>query len=92
MPEEDVYKRQGLTLAIATNGLPGPQRGRYVRTGLDKLVPNLFISMELGAQKPQAEFFERVLEVLKVSDRRRTVMAVSYTHLDVYKRQCEYSL
>lgn len=22
----------GLTLAIATNGLPGPQRGRYVRT------------------------------------------------------------
>lgn len=64
----------GLTLAIATNGLPGPQRGRYVRTGLDKLVPNLFISMELGAQKPQTEFFERVLEALKVSDRRRTVM------------------
>lgn len=64
----------GLTLAIATNGLPGPQRGRYVRTGLNKLVPNLFISMEVGAQKPQREFFDRVLEALGVSDRSRTVM------------------
>ena len=35
----------GLTLAIATNGLPGPQRGRYVRTGLDKLVPNLEVAL-----------------------------------------------
>ena len=64
----------GLTLAIATNGLPGPQRGRYVRTGLDQLVPHLFISMELGAQKPQRAFFDRVLEALGVSDRSRTVM------------------
>lgn len=64
----------GLTLAIATNGLPGPQRGRYVRTGLDKLVPNLFISMEVGARKPQREFFDRVLETLGVSDRSRIVM------------------
>ena len=64
----------GLTLAIATNGLPGPQRGRYVRTGLDKLVPHLFISMELGARKPQREFFDRILEALEVSDRSRAVM------------------
>lgn len=64
----------GLTLAIATNGLPVAQRGRYVRTGLDKLVPNLFISLELGAAKPRPEFFDRVLEALKVSDRRRVAM------------------
>lgn len=31
-----------------------PQRGRYVRTGLNKLVPNLFISMEVGAPEAPA--------------------------------------
>ena len=64
----------GLTVAIATNGLPRAQRGRYVRTGLDKIIPHLFISMELGAQKPQPEFFDRVLEELRVTDRSRAVI------------------
>ncbi len=64
----------GLTVAIATNGLPRAQRGRFVRTGLDRIIPHLFISMELGAQKPQPEFFDRVLEALHVTDRSRAVM------------------
>lgn len=64
----------GVTLAIATNGLPAAQRGRYVRTGLDRLVPHLFISMELGAQKPQAAFFDRVLQKLGNPARERVVM------------------
>lgn len=64
----------GLTLAIATNGLPVAQRGRYARTGLCDVVPHLFISMELGAAKPQAEFFDRVLSALDVADRGRAVM------------------
>ncbi len=64
----------GLTLAIATNGLPVAQRGRYIRTGLDRVVPHLFISMELGAAKPQKEFFDRVLEALGAAERSRVVM------------------
>lgn len=67
-------KEAGLTLAIATNGLPAAQRGRYTRTGLDKVIPHLFISMELGAAKPRPEYFDRVLEALKVTDRSRVVM------------------
>ena len=67
-------KEQGLTLAIATNGLPAAQRGRYRRTGLDRLIPHLFISMELGAQKPLPAFFDRVCEELGITDRSRTVM------------------
>lgn len=67
-------KDAGLTLALATNGLPTAQRGRYVRTGLDKLIPHLFISMEVGAAKPQPAFFQRVLEALNVTDRSRAVM------------------
>ncbi len=64
----------GLTLAIATNGLPVAQRGRYTRTGLCDVVPHLFISMELGAAKPQAEFFDRILSMLHVADKSRVVM------------------
>lgn len=63
-----------LTLAIATNGLPAAQRGRYTGTGLDKLIPHIFISMELGAAKPRPEFFHRILEALSVTDLSRVVM------------------
>ena len=64
----------GLTLAIATNGLPAAQRGRYVRTGLDRYIPHLFISMELGAQKPLPAFFDRICEALNIRDRSQAVM------------------
>lgn len=67
-------RQAGLTLAIATNGLPAAQRGRYAGTGLDRIIPHLFISMELGAAKPRREFFDRILEKLAVTDRSRVVM------------------
>ncbi len=66
--------KTGLTLAIATNGLPAAQRGRYTRTGLDRYIPHLFISMELGAQKPLPAFFDRICETLHLSDRTQAVM------------------
>lgn len=64
----------GLTLAIATNGMPVAQRGRCARTGLDRIIPHVFISMELGVQKPLPEYFDKVLEALAVTDRSRVVM------------------
>jgi len=65
---------RGLTLAIATNGMPVAQRGRYVRTGLDQVIPHLFISMELGVQKPMAAYFDKVCQALNITDRSRVVM------------------
>ncbi len=67
-------KAAGLTLAIATNGLPAAQRGRHTRTGLDRVIPDIFISMEVGASKPRREYFDRVLSALGVADRSRVVM------------------
>lgn len=64
----------GLTLAIATNGMPVAQRGRYTRTGIDRVIPHIFISMELGVQKPMPAFFDRVCQALGVADRSRVVM------------------
>ncbi len=62
------------TLAIVTNGLSVAQRGRYVGTGMDKLIPHIFISQEMGARKPQREYFDRVLETLGEPERSRTVV------------------
>lgn len=67
-------KEMGLTLAIATNGMPVAQRGRYTRTGMDKVIPHIFISMELGVQKPLPAYFDKVCEALNVTDRSRVVM------------------
>ena len=64
----------GLTLALATNGLPAAQRGRYTGTGLNRLIPHIFISMELGSAKPRPEFFDRITEALGITDRSRVVM------------------
>ena len=67
-------KDAGLTLAIATNGMPVAQRGRYTRTGMDKVIPYIFISMELGVQKPLPAYFDKVCEALSITDRSRVVM------------------
>lgn len=67
-------RAMGLTLAIATNGMPVAQRGRYTRTGMDKVIPHLFISMELGVQKPMPAYFDKVCDGLNITDRSRVVM------------------
>ncbi len=73
----------GLELAIATNGLPAAQWGRYRGTGLDRVVPHLLVSVELGAQKPQKEFFDRALAALGVSDRSTVVMVGDGLETDI---------
>ena len=64
----------GLTLAIATNGMPAAQRGRYEGTHLNTLIPHIFISMELGVQKPMPAFFDKVCAALDITDRSQAVM------------------
>ena len=76
-------KKSGRTLAIATNGLPVAQRGRYDRLGMKDVIPNLFISMEMGVAKPRKEYFDRLLEMLGVTDRSRVIMIGDSLKTDV---------
>lgn len=73
----------GVTAAIATNGMPVAQRGRYTRTGLHEVVPHIFISMELGAQKPMPAFFDRVCEALGITQRRSVLMVGDSLSTDI---------
>lgn len=62
------------TLAIITNGVARAQRGRLARSALAGLFPYVFISEEVGWQKPQREFFSHVCSAMAIRDRRRAVV------------------
>lgn len=73
----------GLTVAIATNGMPVAQRGRYTKTGMDRVIPHIFISMELGVQKPLPLYFDKVCQALNITDRSRVVMVGDSLNSDI---------
>lgn len=64
----------GCILAIVTNGAAVAQRGRYAISGLGELIPNLFISQELGVNKPDPLFFDHVCRNLGITDRGQAVV------------------
>ena len=64
----------GCILAIVTNGAAVAQRGRYMASGLGDYIPNLFISQELGVNKPNPLFFDHVCRNLGITDRRQAVV------------------
>lgn len=71
------------TLAIVTNGVARAQRGRFARSPLKDLIPWLFISEELGAQKPERAFFDAVLRAMDISDPSRTVVVGDSLSADI---------
>lgn len=73
----------GCTLAIVTNGLPTAQWGRFDRSPLKGVIPHMFVSMELGCQKPQREYFDKVCAELGIADRRRAVVVGDSLRTDI---------
>ena len=64
----------GCVLAIVTNGAAIAQRGRFVASGLGEYIPRLFISQELGVNKPDPRFFDHVCQQLGITDRSLAVV------------------
>lgn len=64
----------GCLLAIVTNGAAVAQRGRYALSGLGEYIPDLFISQELGINKPDPLFFDHVCRNLGIADRSMAVV------------------
>ena len=58
---EELIKR-GYTLYLATNGIAEVQHGRIERSETAKYFKEIFISEEIGSQKPDAQFFSFMLE------------------------------
>ena len=50
--------------SLVTNGLKKVQRGRLKDTDTEKYFDHIFISQEMGVQKPKKEFFDIVLKTI----------------------------
>lgn len=63
------------TLAIVTNGTITAQKNKLKNSGLDKIIPHIFISDELEFSKPDPRFFEYVFSIIQ-SDKRDRILIV----------------
>ena len=61
-------------LYILTNGVSTTQHSRLDLLNLKKYFKHLFISEEVGAQKPSKAFFDHVLKVVNPKDKSRILM------------------
>ncbi|MBE6728934.1 MAG: noncanonical pyrimidine nucleotidase, YjjG family [Ruminococcaceae bacterium] len=67
-------KNKGYDMAVITNGLAFNQHSRIKISGIKDYISNTFISEELGAQKPEKAFFDRVLEKTKEKDKSKILV------------------
>lgn len=69
-----MLSEMGCTLAIVTNGAAIAQRGRYSNSVLREYIPDLFISQEMGVNKPDPLFFDIVCRKMNIHDRSNAVV------------------
>lgn len=69
---ETLHKlKERYRIAVVTNGLHLVQRARLERSGLLPLIDGVFISQEMGVQKPSREYFDAVLSAFGDGDRAK---------------------
>lgn len=59
---------------IVTNGVSSTQRSKLGLSGFAEVMNDLFISDEIGAPKPQADFFEYCLSKIEEKDRSKILL------------------
>lgn len=65
---------QHCTLYIITNGLHTAQTGRFDKSPIKPYIRQMFISQDMGCQKPEREYFDKVFAAIGPVDKRRTVI------------------
>lgn len=66
--------KQEYELVAITNGIKETQYRRLDKSGLRPYFKHIFISDEMGCQKPMKEYFEKVFEVLNEKDIRKLLV------------------
>ena len=61
-------------ISIITNGVSLTQRKRISRSRLNKYFNHLYISDEIGYQKPKVEFFDYVFKDLNIKDKKEVLL------------------
>ena len=74
-----VKGKKGISSFIITNGTPSVQRSRIEKADIGKYFDDVFISREIGFQKPDVRFFDYVLEKIKGVREKSIVIGDSET-------------
>lgn len=62
------------TLYILTNGMHTAQVGRFEKSPIKVYIKDMFISEDMGCQKPDKEYFDKVFAIIGLEDKSRAVM------------------
>lgn len=74
-----ILRERGYTLSIITNGRSNTQHSRLSKSELIFMISNLFISEEIGFQKPKPEYFDYVFSKLGINPSQALVIGDSLT-------------
>lgn len=75
------------TLGIVTNGVSYTQRIRLANNGLTSYFPHIFISDEIGAQKPDSRFFDVVKNTLGITNPSEVLIIGDNLTADIFGGQ-----
>ena len=67
-------KSMGKKIYIVTNGVAVTQYKRLEASGIDKMVDGIFISEEIGYQKPSIHFFDAVFAEIAPFEKEKTLI------------------
>lgn len=73
---EDLIRRlsEKARVYVITNGLTAVQRGRFSRSPITKYLSGVFISEEIGYNKPDRRYFDAVIRGIPGFDRDRAIV------------------
>ena len=73
---EDMVRKlaERCTLYILTNGMHTAQVGRFEKSPIKCYIKDMFISEDMGCQKPDKEYFDKVFALIGLEDKSRAVM------------------
>jgi len=75
-PLLDALIERGYTLYLASNGIAEVQRGRIEHSQTGRYFKDIFISEEIGSQKPDAQFFSVMLERTGLEEKKSECLMI----------------
>jgi putative hydrolase of the HAD superfamily len=72
----DALKSRGYVLYLASNGIADVQRGRIHAAGIGSFFKGIYISEELGVQKPDTRFFTQMLENEQLLGQKKSCLMI----------------
>ena len=76
IPLLEALSKRGYHLFLASNGISHVQRGRIAASSIGNYFEGIFISEELGFQKPDTRFFEYMLERTNLTGRKEECIMI----------------